>query len=114
MDEWFSHLEDFRHATAHRVPLYIPPFMLDPANQDAYRDLDRRAAEALGRHEFENYEALTQERDALRHFRPMIATSINEGANALFHPQLLADFATVELWVGLFLDNLREADPPGM
>jgi len=110
LDPWFSHLEDFRHATAHRVPLYIPPFMLDPKDEEEYRKLDRDAGEVLKRREFEEYHRLTAERDALRHFRPMIATSMNEIANALFHPQLMADFATVELWVGLILDHIPNFD----
>src|SRR5712671_1522714 len=25
LDAWFDHLENFRHALAHRIPLYIPP-----------------------------------------------------------------------------------------
>lgn len=106
LDPWFSNLEDFRHATAHRVPLYIPPFLIDPKNAEAYREFDRNAGEALGCRDFEAYERFESARDALRHFRPMIATSVNEMASALFHPQLLADFATVELWVNLVLDHL--------
>ncbi|MGC2224166.1 MAG: hypothetical protein WA624_18380 [Methylocella sp.] len=26
LDDWFDHLEEWRHALAHRIPLYIPPY----------------------------------------------------------------------------------------
>jgi hypothetical protein len=42
LDQWFGHLEDFRHALAHRIPLYIPPYMLDPKEAKAYRELEGR------------------------------------------------------------------------
>lgn len=108
MDDWFTHLENFRHATAHRIPLYIPPFMLDPRNQERYAELELQASAALRRHSFDEYNDVIAARNSLRFFRPMIATSVNENVNALFHPQLLADFATVELWVQRIFDHLAE------
>ncbi|MCR2835004.1 hypothetical protein [Parerythrobacter lacustris] len=110
MDRWFAHLEEVRHTTAHRIPLYIPPFMIDPENAAQYKDLNEQAYNALSENRLDDYHALIGARDGLRFFRPMIATSVNQGANALFHPQLLADFATVELWIGHILDNLPAAD----
>jgi hypothetical protein len=29
--DWFAHLEGYRHALAHRIPLYIPPHSVAPA-----------------------------------------------------------------------------------
>ncbi len=106
LDPWLKHLEDFRQATAHRIPLYIPPFMVSPTKYPLYKDLNTGAYEALARHDFVEFETLIEARNALRHFLPMIATSINDPTNAMFHPQLLADFQTVEKWISLILDHL--------
>jgi hypothetical protein len=38
--EWFEYLEDYRHALAHRIPLYIPPYAIAPNNEGRYRDLE--------------------------------------------------------------------------
>jgi hypothetical protein len=29
MKDWYKHLENFRHALAHRIPLYVPPYSLN-------------------------------------------------------------------------------------
>lgn len=41
MDEWFDYLSDFRHALAHRIPVYIPPGMVQQKNVDAYNAIRR-------------------------------------------------------------------------
>lgn len=35
-DAWFEYLEDYRHALAHRIPLYIPPRQLGPTAQGEF------------------------------------------------------------------------------
>ena len=37
--QWFGHLEDYRHALAHRIPLYIAPFVITPNNEAAFKSL---------------------------------------------------------------------------
>jgi hypothetical protein len=55
---WFDHLEDFHHALAHRIPLYIPPFNLPPDKLAVYHDLEDRKREALKRQDFAEHERL--------------------------------------------------------
>ncbi len=50
MDEWFDMVDNYRHALAHRIPLYIPPYSVDPANEAAYQALDAAKNEAQFRH----------------------------------------------------------------
>lgn len=97
MDAWYAKLESFRHSLGHRIPLYIPPFCIDPDKAEEYKGLEERCSSALKDKEFDKYEHLRDEQDALRHFKPMMKHSLNDPAPpVVFHAQLLADFNTVE------------------
>lgn len=94
IDAWFAYLEDYRHALAHRIPLYIPPRSLDRAAQ-----LDHaRVQEAMDRafHEDrERYFALFAEQRRLGVFDPWMMHSYGEAARPVrFHPQIVSDFST--------------------
>lgn len=93
-DEWFAYLEDYRHALAHRIPLYIPPRLLNPAAQSEHS----RIQEAMDRslHEDrERYFALLAEQERLGVFDPWMMHSYGEGARPMrFHAQIVCDFAT--------------------
>lgn len=105
--DWFDHLTDFRDALAHRIPLYIPPFMVDPADGDQYAQLDAAAGQALHGGDLAAYEALSAERDALRHFKPLMTHALDPTAKlVVFHVQLLADLATINELAAAFLDEL--------
>jgi hypothetical protein len=98
LDGWFDHLEDFRHALAHRIPLYIPPYVVSKANEAAYRELQDRMNAAMTRRDFAAYGRLSAEQDALGAFRPWVTHSVGEqpADPVMLHSQLLCDFATVE------------------
>jgi hypothetical protein len=96
LQQWFEHLEDYRHALAHRIPLYIPPYVVHPSNEQAYRDLIVRQDEALDRGAAEDYELLSIELTKVVKFRPWISHSFEERSTPVaFHPQLLVDFKTL-------------------
>ena len=38
LDEWFNNLENLRHALAHRIPLYVPPYMIAEGKKAAYQE----------------------------------------------------------------------------
>jgi hypothetical protein len=97
LDPWFGHLEDFRHALAHRIPLYIPPYMVDPKNEKAYRELEAGMNAAALRYDFKERERLAAEQKKLTFFRPWMTHSFTENAkHVVFHAQLLADFNTID------------------
>lgn len=107
-DQWFDMVDNYRHALAHRIPLYIPPFGVDPANEVAYRQLEAGKLEALARGDPAEHDRLRAEQAAMEFFRPLMIHSFGEGARPLvFHPQLLANFNTVEELGQLFIDALR-------
>ena len=97
LDPWFHHLEDFRHALAHRIPLYIPPYVVPKANEAAYRQHQVSVDVALSTRNFTEYDFLSDEQDALSVFRPWVTHSVmGDTTPVMLHAQLLVDFATVE------------------
>jgi hypothetical protein len=105
LNDWFDYLEGFRHALAHRIPLYIPPYVVSKDKDAAYRSLENRMSEA----DFTEYERLSAEQKALAMFTPCMTHSFEEEAKPIvFHSQMLIDFLTVE---ELAKKMLGELDP---
>jgi hypothetical protein len=108
LDPWFAHLEDFRHALAHRISLYVPPYIITLDKETAYRDLEKRINEAAGSGNFQEYNKLLAEQTALGVFRPWMLHSTAETPGYVpFHPQLIADFNTIEELGRKMIDELR-------
>jgi hypothetical protein len=108
MEGWFEYLAEFRHALAHRVPVYIPPGMVPQKNVDAYNAITRQMTDALNQMRPRDYERLSEEQRKLLVFQPLIAHSITETkAPYVFHAQLIADFLTVEALGEKILEELR-------
>lgn len=96
-DDWFKGIKDFRDALAHRIPLYIPPFIVTPDVVDEYNRLERESGEAMRAGKLEEYDRLQAEQKKLGRFRPWMNQSRTENTPSIvFHPQLLADFNTVD------------------
>lgn len=107
LENWFDHLENFRHAVAHRIPFYVPPYMITEDKIAAYRDLENRITDALNHGALEDYDHLSAEQDALGVFRPVMTHSFIEDArHVVFHPQLFADFNTIEEFGWKMLEEL--------
>lgn len=107
--EWMEVLTSFRHSLAHRIPLYIPPWILDPKNQQIFQNLDAQAVSALKEHRFDEYESLRKQQEELKFFRPWIIHSNDDGAKPIvFHSQMIADFATVEQCTQLIVAALKD------
>jgi hypothetical protein len=96
LDQWFEHLTTLRHALAHRIPLYIPPYVIAKPDEAAYQDYETKMTEAIKQHQFAEYDRLSAEQMKLGRFRPWVQHSFEEGAKpVVFHPQMLADFNTL-------------------
>jgi hypothetical protein len=94
-EQWFTHIKEFRDALAHRVPLYIPPYIIAPECLDEYERLGAAENEAARLRNFAEYDRLTAEQDALGRFRPWMTHSPVENAPVtVFHFQL--DFNTID------------------
>ncbi|TBY12097.1 hypothetical protein [Rhizobium laguerreae] len=94
---WLKHVKAFRDSLAHRIPLYVPPHTVRPEDTEEYQRLEHESFAALLGGDLNQYEALDSKQKELMNFSPVMVHSIAEKSPmALFHAQMLADFATVE------------------
>jgi len=107
-DPWFVHLKDFRDALAHQIPLYIPPWSVDPEDVDAYNALKARAEAARLGGADEEAMRLDEEAMAMARFVPVMQHRLDRGPPVIFHPQMLADFSTIIEMGSLLLDQLDD------
>lgn len=106
-DGWLNGMKEFRDSLAHRIPLYIPPFMVTPDVEEEYNRLERESGEAMRARRFDEYDRLQREQEMLGRFRPFMTHSIIEGAAGIvFHYQLLADFNTIDEFGRKMLEEL--------
>jgi hypothetical protein len=86
MAGWFEYLADFRHALAHRIPIYIPPGMVLQRNVDAYDAITMQMSDALNQFKPAEYARLLEEQSKLLIFQPLIAHStVETKAPYVFH-----------------------------
>jgi hypothetical protein len=96
-EEWFVTLEGYRHALAHRIPIYIPPHCVHPDNESAYKALEHQIDAAVLAVDDSLEAMLQQQQRALMFFRPWITHSYKEAAPIMvIHPQMIIDFNTVD------------------
>jgi hypothetical protein len=98
-DDWFAYLENYRHALAHRIPLYIPPKRMDEDAAKEWRRLEVESLEALKARDMDRYGQLRGQQSLLGAFQPWMMHSFgpneNDGKPVLFHPQMICDLASV-------------------
>jgi hypothetical protein len=98
LDQWFAYLENYRHALAHRIPLYIAPFVVAPGGDAAsFSALETQKTAAMRQRDFVKYDELDTAQQKLGKFLPAMTHSLyREDRNIVyFHGQLLADWNTV-------------------
>ncbi len=107
LDKWFSHIEEFRHSLAHRIPLYVPPYTLSKEEIKRDQEIGKLKIIALRKHKFDEYERLDAEQEALGKFTPWMTHSFSEKSpQAVFHAQIIADWNTVIEIAKHFLEEL--------
>jgi hypothetical protein len=101
IQKWTGYLCDFRHALAHRIPLYIPSQMIPEDKEADYQAME--AQKTL--HNFDKIEVLQME---LAEFVPMTTHSFGEQSHGLiFHTQIVADWNTIIAFLCLFLREMQ-------
>ncbi len=108
---WFRQNSDYRHAIAHRIPPYIPPYNVSFRDVSSDKMLDNHIwAATLGGNSALAQKLQRQQRK-IRIFNPVIQHSWGEGATpVLFHAQLVADSRTI---VDLASDILEALEKHG-
>jgi hypothetical protein len=103
---WLANLIDFRDGLAHRIPLYIPPYVIDEASAEQYRTLDAAAIAAALAGDQGEYDRLRDAQRALGQFRPWMTHSVLDGSpTILFHKQMLRDYVTVDAYCWTLLEE---------
>lgn len=95
-DKWYDVLKDFRHALAHRIPLYVPPYGVTPANTEKFNSLEFQMHDALNKGDSKKWHQLNQEQEKLGFFLPVMRHSLTESSKGIvFHAQVIADWNTI-------------------
>ena len=106
---WQNNLENFRHALAHRIPVFIPPGILIPERAEKYREIEERINEALRQRDTQATDELRCEQNSLLSFNPVATHSFGENAPVVFfHAQMLNDIETVQQAALLLLPEFNE------
>lgn len=104
---WFKYLEDCRHALAHRIPLYVPPFSIAPTNESRYKDLEQSIWSLVKQRKAAEVQAHKMEQESLKFFHPHIVLSLDGTARPILsQSQMLCDFKTIEAISAKLLDEL--------
>lgn len=108
-DTWFEYQAEYRHALSHRIPLYIPPYVVFDSGLETYSRLGEEISEALKIKDFELYDRLLGQRAMLEHFRPRMMHSFGEKARPVkIHGQMLCDLMAVNILGQTILDHVVE------
>lgn len=108
MMTWFKYIEDYRHALAHRIPLYIPPYMVALKDLDRHNELTRLSAEAFRRGQYAEMDKLDAEQLALGWFNPIITHSLTSGRPVYLHGHLISNWLTLDLIANKLFRDLDE------
>lgn len=109
IDKWFDSQTALRHALAHRIPIYIPPYIIHNNDSTKYQELSEKIKLAFVEKRWPDWQQLKTERDTLKTFIPLIQQSFYEEEEPIeFHPQMIADFLTVEQIARHMLQQLNE------
>jgi len=100
--------KNYRDSLAHRIPLYVPPSLLDKAGEKEFQEIEEQLqaldfSKALDR---DKYDELRDKQRNLGNVSHIFAHSINEGSRPVFfHAQILADYLTVEEVIETFCEK---------
>jgi hypothetical protein len=109
-----DYLKNYRDALAHRIPLYVPPSVLNPEKEARFRDLEAEINAAVRNHDWDRRDQLWEEQSQLGSPCFSFVHSFNEtGASrdVLLHPQMLSDAMTVIAFGRIYLAHCNSRRP---
>ena len=110
--------KDYRNAVSHKIPLYVPPKTLHSEQIVQYQNIENKIngcykAFTLGNSgdRITEIEKLRTEQEAVGSACPLFVHSFTESEGQLFiHPQMIADFKTIEEIVGKFCEAVQSGE----
>lgn len=97
---WYAdYSKNYRDSLAHRIPLYVPPSVLDESQAEDFENIEaeKQTLNLRNFDELTKYDELLEKQKALGKASPFFAHSMHEGSRPVyFHAQIIADYLTVE------------------
>ena len=105
---WYeNYSKNYRDALAHRIPLYIPPSILNEGEGRRFKEIENvfKILDISQPVDAEIYDNLITEQRALGDIGTYFAHSMEDnGGPVLIHPQIICDFFTVEETIDKFCE----------
>ncbi len=97
MEKWHNHyLTNYRDALAHRIPLYIPPQLLSTEQKKQYLQIEQEIFNCYKTHNFNAIDNLRKQQKNIGDVCPFFVHDSSESKKFFLHPQIIADFNTIE------------------
>ncbi len=111
INKWYTdYSKNYRDSLAHRIPLYVPPALLNNAETGEFQIIEDKIQKLNFFKESDRtqYDELRRVQSKIGMASHFLAHSLNEGSRPVyFHAQVLADFATIEEVIKKFIKFFR-------
>jgi hypothetical protein len=108
---WHSeYSKNYRDALAHRIPLYVPPSIISPAEHEKYLELEAQlqCLDLTAFKDIEIYGDVLHQQEQLGRASPWFVHSVAEDGRPVYlHAQVIADYATIEEVVTRFCEHFE-------
>lgn len=91
-----QYLTNYRDAVSHRIPLYVPPQILNTEQKKQLAQMDQEIINCYKTRDFDAIDRLRKQQMNIGTVCPVFVHDPSENKEVLLHPQLLADFNTIE------------------
>jgi hypothetical protein len=91
-----QYLINYRDALSHRIPLYVPPQILNPEQKNQMMQMDQEIISCYKTRDFTNIEKLRKQQLNIGTVCPFFVHDSSESKGVFLHAQLIADFNTIE------------------
>jgi hypothetical protein len=91
-----QYLTNYRDALSHRIPLYVPPQILNTEQKNQLAQIDQEIINCYKSHDFNALDKLRKQQRNIGTVCPIFVHDSSENKEVLLHPQLMADFNTIE------------------
>lgn len=107
-DGWFAQLENYRHALAHRIPFYIPPYSVAQDKIEKYNEIEAKKYDLLGTGNLLLIEEMEAKQKEMEFFQPLIVHSWGEKSRpVVFHEMTIVAARTVNEMGKMVFDSLE-------
>lgn len=112
LNDWYkNYLVNFRDALSHRIPLYVPPYMLTESEVEMEKKLEKELYKNVLAYKFDEYEKILDEKDSLGRSSPYMTHSETDNSGYIvFHAQLLSDWNTLLQLFDNFMKELNKIE----